>query len=235
MGYGWLSKRDLPPEVNGIPLDPDLTTRREEYTLVYETAKDLPPGLAVDVGCGYTPERHIAAPILASLDWAVRAIDSNPRVLEMPPHRFIAWQQKDFTTALTETPCYTLAVCISVLEHLSKEDQQKAAQNITDSVVDGGTLIVTADEMQPLDLTDLFPAFDFGQRVHCSGHLSPLVAFGVGKKQPRQPEPAICSLCFNPAVKVCTYAISLRVDFINTTCDLARCGNLLCESCRCHT
>jgi len=52
MPYGWLSKRDLPPEVNGIPLDPDLPTRREEYTLVYETARELRPGIAHDFGCG---------------------------------------------------------------------------------------------------------------------------------------------------------------------------------------
>lgn len=235
MAYGWLSKRDLPPEVNGIPLDPLLPTRREEYTLVYEAAKELSPGFAVDLGCGYTPERHIAAPILASLGWRVVAVDDNPRVLEMPSHSSILWTCGSFLEPIPG-PSADLALCISVFEHLDAEKRAIAAQNITNLVKDGGTLILTADEMQPEELIGYFDAFDFGPRTSCTGQLSPVVSFAVGKKGPRPEYKRLCQKCNrSEAVTMCTYPLTMRVNFALSSCDLTRCGTPLCETCRCHT
>lgn len=232
--YGWLSKRDLPPHVNGIPLDPELPTRREEYTLVYESVLSLTPGYAVDLGAGYTPERHIASPVLASLGWSVIAMDNNPRILEMPPNPRIKWLHKDFLEAAPYLN-RDLAVCISVLEHLEPEERRKAAENITNIVKDGGTLIVTADEFQPEELVSLFPAFDFGPRQRCDVHLMPQVAFAVGIKGPRQVHARLCSKCDNNATVRCAAVLGVRLDFTSQNCAMTQCGAHLCDTCQCHT
>lgn len=186
MSHGWLPRNPAAPAVvAGVHFEASLPTRREEYNLLFDSLRDVEPGLALDAGTGYIPEWHVAPYILGEMGWDVLALDFDVRHLSMPPHPNIVRRMGDLSK-LPRAALYDLVICISVLEHCSAEEREAFARDVADLTQPGALLLVTADEYEPPLLAGLFaPHFDCGHFHDLAPgeqHLSPRVAYCLGRR-----------------------------------------------------
>ena len=186
MSFGWLGRdRNQPPCVEGITFDPYMPTRREEYSLVARTIKALGGAgdrMVWDAASGFTPHQHVLPYIVAQCGWTCMATDLNPATLDMPKHPRVYRLVQPMEDTNLIGP-FEVVACISVLEHVEPHIREGFARQAARLCPKGGTLIVTADEVEPDILISLFPEFDFGARAaEPAEQMSPRVAFCVGKR-----------------------------------------------------
>ncbi|WP_199439825.1 class I SAM-dependent methyltransferase [Umezawaea beigongshangensis] len=133
---------------------------RPNGVLVAEVA-DLPPGRALDVGCGEGGDAHW----LARRGWRVTGVDISPTALERAAAAtadladLVTWTLGDLTT----TPPPARAFDLVSLQYfpLLRQPGHSALRGLLDAVAPGGTLLVGGH-----DLADLPPGethgFDVG-------------------------------------------------------------------------
>lgn len=188
MSYGWLAK-DTSIERNdswfGVPLQHDLPTRWEEFTFAREQAAERFSGYAIDAGSGANPQQHILPLILERLGWNIVAIDKDPRSAKMPSGDRLERVVADMRLMPIVGAWADAIFSISVLEHVSESDRREFVAEAARVADVGALLVVTADQLQPAELTALFANdFDVGDEIPFDGeHLSPKVSFVTGVRR----------------------------------------------------
>jgi SAM-dependent methyltransferase len=118
---------------------------------------DLPPGQALDVGCGEGAD----ALWLARRGWQVTAVDISPTALQRAAAAAtdlsgrVAWTRADLTVTPPPTGAFDLvSVQYFPLPH---QPDHAALRGLLDAVAPGGTLLIAAH-----DLADLPPRHEHG-------------------------------------------------------------------------
>ncbi|HZB21332.1 MAG TPA: bifunctional NAD(P)/FAD-dependent oxidoreductase/class I SAM-dependent methyltransferase [Blastococcus sp.] len=119
--------------------------------LVAEAA-DLPPGSALDVGCGEGAD----AIWLAGRGWRVTAVDLSPTALERAAGHAAAagvevdWRQVDVTDWVPEEKVYELVT--SHFVHLGGELHREVLARLAAAVAPGGTLLLVGHDVSDLEV-----------------------------------------------------------------------------------
>jgi len=153
VGYGWLPRNVGPrPPLNGCVIEECYPTRWEEYALVAELLARVKPGLVIDAGTGFNPEIHVLPIILARMGWKVRAIDTNPKTLELPASDTIERVVEDLFAIKVGDGEAIAYVSVSTVEHLEDGDRPKVFAEAYRVLAPGGWCIMTADWLTPQEL-----------------------------------------------------------------------------------
>jgi SAM-dependent methyltransferase len=106
--------------------------------LVTEVA-DLPPGQALDLGCGEGAD----ALWLASAGWVVTAVDISPVALErakaVAGDAKVTWTHADLSTSTL--PSATFDLVTALYFSVKREPEHRAVRNMLAAVAPGGTLL----------------------------------------------------------------------------------------------
>jgi SAM-dependent methyltransferase len=156
--------RTTDPTVNrvgGMQLLPSWWSRGYEYAWAIQFAK--PGQVVMDAGCGWSGRPFKEE--LADHGCDVYAIDGDPRVLELPPHKGVRLIVRKFLEPMDDLPQFDRIFCISVLEDLTK-DLPEVLKKFASKLKPDGLLVVTFDtpydENKPtptypgLNLTDFY-------------------------------------------------------------------------------
>jgi SAM-dependent methyltransferase len=133
---------------------------RANPQLVAEAA-DLPPGVALEVGCGEGAD----AIWLAERGWRVTAVDlSNVALERAAAHALqastdvsqrITWQHADLTQWVPDAASYDLVSAQFI--HLPKDQREVLHRRLAEAVAPGGTLLVVGHHTADLGTTILRP------------------------------------------------------------------------------
>lgn len=180
-GFGWLPRHVGPrPPLYGCVIGRHYPTRWEEYALALELACNLPPGIAVDAGCGTNPDIHLLPLMLSRGGWTVRASDLDPELEAMDPWPNVTRAVEPVTAIGVEDASVNLVVSISTFEHLDNATQAAAFAEAGRILKPGGYLVLTADWVPPVVLAAMAQpyGFDVGHEIPNLGEsLSPNVSF----------------------------------------------------------
>jgi thioredoxin reductase/SAM-dependent methyltransferase len=130
---------------------PTLWSGRPNPPLV-AAATDLPPGSALDVGCGEGAD----AIWLAERGWRVTAVDLSATALERAAGHAaeagveVDWQQADVTAGLPDVARYDLVT--SHFMHLHGEPRRKVFARLASAVAPGGTLLLVGHDASDLEI-----------------------------------------------------------------------------------
>jgi len=151
--HGWLP-RDLSLKDSWLekhpdnPLQQDLPTRFEEFTLGFDVATTLGAGYALDAACGFEPGIHIFPYLLSEAGYEVEALDKEPKHMDMPSDPRVTRKLQDIADlsqyADNEFP---LVVCISVLEHVQHAKREVIVDELFRVARDA--VLITTDDLQP--------------------------------------------------------------------------------------
>jgi SAM-dependent methyltransferase len=124
----------------------------------------------MDAGCGWSGRPFKEE--LADKGCDVYAIDGDPRVLELPPHKGVRLIVRKFLEPMDDLPQFDRIFCISVLEDLTK-DLPEVLKKFASKLKDDGEIVVTFDT--PYDKekpTPVYPGLniqDFVWAAHTAG------------------------------------------------------------------
>lgn len=151
MSYGWLAPRaDIVRERSwfGVELDPTLKTRWEELTFARDALASVEPGYVLDAGCGFEPGVHVMPEISAGLGWHVEALDLK-RQSGFVPDPLINRRMLDMSATDYPDAWFDAYVSVSVLEHLSPGQRDRALAEAMRVLRPGGLFIATMDAVWP--------------------------------------------------------------------------------------
>lgn len=183
--HGWLAARtDIIRDDSwfGVHLQPDLSTRWEEFTLARGVAAALTTSRAWDAGTGVTPHQHILPMILGPMGWLVVAQDKNPETLGLPHHPNVVRVVGNMTKPYFANESFDAIFCISTLEHMEPEQRVEFLVQANRTLKRGGILCLTMDELDPRWFVKILDTFDCGEYVDTDTHLSPRVSYVIARK-----------------------------------------------------
>lgn len=160
-------------------------TRIEEYRWLAQQLEHWPRGKLLSVGAGFNPEIHVLEYVLANMGYDVVAVDENPRALHMPHANGVQRVLADLCVLPFAAESFDVWTCVSVLEHLSAEQQTQAFAEAFRVLKPGGIALLTTDETEPAAINTLAKQAGFltGSLVPFGGHhLSPRVAWTTLQK-----------------------------------------------------
>ncbi|WP_200803768.1 class I SAM-dependent methyltransferase [Pseudonocardia thermophila] len=145
-------------------------TRRPPHAYLTEAVRDLPPGRALDAGCGDGAD----ALWLAARGWRVTALDFSPAALTHARANAdaagpavaarVSWLEADLRTWQPPAGAFDLVICLYVQVAGSTPD---VLARIASGVAPGGTLLVvghhalgTADERPQASVADAVTTLD---------------------------------------------------------------------------
>lgn len=141
----------------------DLYTTREQLwsgepngVLVAEAA-DLPPGQALDLGCGEGAD----ATWLANRGWLVTAIDISRIALERAAaagSSAVSWTHADIT--VTPPPAATFDLVSALYFPVKHEPDHRTITSLIASVAPGGTLLIGAHDLSGHEHQEHEPPYD---------------------------------------------------------------------------
>lgn len=162
--HGWLSPgQDRPAARYGREIS-DRWARREEYNLVTDLAERIGSGQALDLGCGYLPDRHIAPELIAEAGLSVLAVDHDERLLEMPHRQGVTRLLLDFEQLHRIHAQFDLVVCLSAIEHVDPDLRDLTIEYVKELTRPGGWLYISGDRTDVSRWPEwLEPEFDTGE------------------------------------------------------------------------
>jgi ubiquinone/menaquinone biosynthesis C-methylase UbiE len=193
LGAGRLARNDDAPEAVWHVHVPEWSerehapfpTRRTEYHFVAQALDDVPRGLVCDAAAGFNPEIHLLPEIIGAMGFDVVAVDRTEASLVMPQRSRVVRYRGDATRLpLLDATCIAW-VCISALEHMTRQEMIGVVGEAKRVLVPGGVAIATVDEIEPAAVQALFAGFGFetGELIPFEGqHLEPRVAWCVARK-----------------------------------------------------
>ncbi|GAA4056880.1 class I SAM-dependent methyltransferase [Actinomadura miaoliensis] len=156
--------------------------------LVTEVA-DLPPGQALDVGCGEGAD----ALWLARRGWLVTAVDISRVALERAAAQAagvtpnVAWARADLTTAAPPAGAFDLVS--AQYFPLPRRPDHAALRGLLDAVAPGGTLLVVSHDLADLPPGDEFDPSPYYQPAEIAELLDATWTVLVNETRPRTTPP----------------------------------------------
>ena len=135
--------RKLDPQIKemaGFPIPPDWWSRGYEYA--WAIAQARPGEMVMDAGCGFG---HPLKYELAKVSKRVFAVDVSPGVLELTEREGVEYICADMADTGLPAESMDTIYCISVLEHLKKEELWDVWQEFIRLLKPGGRVVITLD------------------------------------------------------------------------------------------